>query len=284
MPAFELAGDGLGPARPSISRVRVLSWNVWWRFGPWWSRQPGIARVIGDSGADLIGLQEVWVEQDGANQAAVLAAKLGFHHATGPLHFRDGLAFTNAILSRWPLADVVSTALPDATGDDGHRRVLAATVRAPFGPVPFFTTHLDWQFDASAVRQAQVAALARLVEARIGAEPPFPAVVTGDFNALPGADEIRSLTGEAPPPVAGLVFTDSWPAAGRSDPGWTFASSNAHLANATWPNRRIDYVFVSWPRPKPLGSVTGCELVGTEATGGVFPSDHYGVLADLCTS
>jgi endonuclease/exonuclease/phosphatase family metal-dependent hydrolase len=76
------------------------------------------------------------------------------------------------------------------------------------------------------------------------------------------------------------VFTDAWAVRGEGR-GCTFSEHNPHLANATWPNRRIDYVLVSWPRPKPRGSVRSCRLAGIEPVDGVVASDHYAVVAEL---
>jgi endonuclease/exonuclease/phosphatase family metal-dependent hydrolase len=264
--------------------LRVMTWNLWWRFGPWWPRQRAIGEVIVAEGADVIGLQEVWVEEDGANQADVLARKVGYHHAVGPLRFRDGVAMTNAVLSRWPIRRRICRPLPGPDGQPSFRSVLAAEIDAPVGRLLFVTTHLDWAFDASATRVAQARAVAELVaECRNDPGSGYPAVLTGDLNAVPHADEIRGLTGATAPLAGGLVFTDAWSVAGGSDPGNTWDGDNPHLAGATWPNRRLDYVMVSWPRPKPSGTVAGVHLAGREPIGGVVPSDHYAVVADLVT-
>ena len=58
-------------------------------------------------------------------------------------------------------------------------------------------------------------------------------------------------------------------------------SSNPSLAEATWPQRRLDYVFVSWPRPAPLGNIESAHLAGVEAVDGVTASDHWAVVVDL---
>lgn len=264
--------------------LRVMSWNLWWRFGPWWPRQRAIGETLQGVDADVIGLQEVWAEQDGANQAEILAELLGYDAVQTDLRYHEGLAFSNAILSRWAIDDAESRALPGADGRPGHRSVLYARVRAPFGPLPVFTTHLDWQFDASAARLAQVAALSEFVdEHRNPTDTGFPAVVTGDFNATPDSDEIRAMTGRTSPPVSGLVFTDAWEVGGDGSAGLSWSRCNPHLRDATWPERRLDYVFVSWPRPSPLGTTVRCRLAGQDPIGGVVPSDHYGVVAELRT-
>ena len=264
--------------------LRVMTWNLWWRFGPWSERQEAIAATLEAEAPDVVGLQEVWVAEDGVNQAAVLAARLGHHFAVGELRFHEGLAFTNAVLSRWPIAAAESHRLPRADGTESHRQLLFAEVAAPFGRLALFSTHLDWPFDASADRVAQSRRVAELVAER---RPPpstgFPAVLVGDFNALPDADEIRWLTGATAPAVPGLVFTDAWAVGGDGSAGYTWDRRNPHLADATWPQRRLDYVLVSWPRPKPLGSVARCWLAGCGPVDGVVPSDHYAVVADLRT-
>lgn len=261
---------------------RVATWNLWWRFGPWEARQAAIAGVLAAEQPDVIGLQEVWVEENGINQASALAERLGLYAAVGDLRFHNGLAFTNAVLSRWPIAESVSQPLPGLDGGPSHRNVLGATVDAPFGRFVFASTHLDYRFDASATRQAQTAAVAEfMAERRNDPATGYPAVLVGDFNAIPTSDEIRILTGEKTPAVAGLVFTDAWSTAGDGSPGHTWHSANPYLTDATWPNRRLDYIFVSWPRTKPAGTAIRCWTAGREPIDGVVASDHYAVVADL---
>jgi endonuclease/exonuclease/phosphatase family metal-dependent hydrolase len=54
------------------SLVRVASWNLWWRFGPWGQRREAIAAVLADARPDVCGLQEVWASPRD-HLAAVLA-------------------------------------------------------------------------------------------------------------------------------------------------------------------------------------------------------------------
>jgi hypothetical protein len=39
--------------------------------------------------------------------------------------------------------------------------------------------------------------------------------------------------------------------------------------------------MVTWPRRRGAGHVDDCRLAGTAAIDGVWPSDHYAVVADL---
>lgn len=107
-----------------------------------------------------------------------------------------------------------------------------------------------------------------------------PVIVGGDFNAPPDADEIRMLTGRSAAPETGVVLSDCWEHVGEG-PGPTWRDDNPYQSSSAWPNRRLDYVFISWPRPKPLGNPVRAWLAGREAVDGVVPSDHAAVVVDL---
>jgi endonuclease/exonuclease/phosphatase family metal-dependent hydrolase len=261
------------------TRVRVLTWNLWWRFGPWERRRPAIAATLAALDPDVVALQEVWGEPAGTNFAAELAEGLGFDSAYAARLELDGVQFGNAVLSRWPITSSTPTPLPAPPEADEQRLVLRADVDAPRGPLQVFSTHLNWRFDHSAVRQQQVRAIADVVA---GARPrTYPPVLCGDFNAVPDSDEIRMLTGRAAGPVEGLVFHDAWEAAGDGGPGHTWSNANPYAVLDLEPDRRIDYVLVGWPKAGGAGHVTSCEVVGASPVDGVVPSDHYGVLAEL---
>lgn len=267
--------------------MRVMTWNLWWRYGPWRERTAAILAVVREQAPDVLLLQEVWGEGD-TSSAHELASALGFHAAitdrtiapdVGPARAQPGIH--NGIVSRWPLHEVVSHPLPRLNGAPGHRRALTAAIDAPTGRWRFVSTHLDYRFDDSAVRQVQAEALLRIV-ARLRAEPDQepPVVIGGDFNAVPDSDEIRMLTGRRATPVHNLVLTDTWEQVGEG-PGHTWRSDNPYQAESAWPNRRLDYVFVSWPRPNPLGNPRRAWLAGAEGVDGVWPSDHAAVVVDL---
>ena len=263
-----------------------MTWNVWWRFGPWERRQEAIVAVLSDERPDVVCLQETW-STDAADQADALADQLGFHVAVGEAPRFDGVGFANAVLSRWPVELVDSVALPRPDGRPGHRRAVAVRVSTPWGPWPFVSTHLDHRFDAAAARERQLAAVLALVASLRGdPERDLPVVVGADLNATPDSDEVRAATGRRAPLVDGLVLTDAWEAVGEG-PGHTWTADNPYSAHTTWPRRRLDYLLVSWPRPKPVGNATRAWLAGAGPValdgGPVWASDHAAVVADLVT-
>ncbi len=257
--------------------ISVLTWNLWWRFGPWEDRQPAILATIRSLDADVICLQEVWFA-DGTSSAELIAEDIGFHVVGAHRLVIDGVGFGNAVLARWPITESAVLDLPCFEGHDEQRVVVRATVDGPDGPLQVFSTHLDWRYDRSATRQAQVRALCEFVaDTRPRTHPP---IVCGDFNAEPASDEIRMMTGEAAVPVDGLVFFDSFRVAG-SGVGDTWSERNPFAAAEFEQERRIDYVFVGWRRSDGTGSTVSSRVVGDEPVDGVWPSDHFGVLAEL---
>ena len=266
------------PAELIGTRLRVLTWNLWWRFGPWEARQPAITATLQRLDADVVALQEVWQDDSGVGLADILAGELGFHHVYAEGFDAGDAKFGNAILSRWPIASSERRELPTTPETNEFRVALRAEIDGPRGRFDVYTTHLNWRFDQSHVRQLQVRALAELVGERRGRT--YPPIVCGDFNADPASEEIRMMTGRTTLPVPGLVFLDAWEVAGEG-PGITWCNENPFAALDLEPDRRIDYVFAGWPKARGAGHVVEAKVEGIEPFHRVHPSDHYAVLAEL---
>lgn len=273
---------GYGPLIET--RVRIASWNLWGRNGPWEQRLPAILATLRKLDADILALQEVW-EDDERSQTHEIARVLGYRSAMFVANLeRDGARSGNAILARWPIAQNEFRLLPRTAGDarddeNEERLVLFAEVDGPRGPIQMFCAHLSWRDDHSAVRQAQVAEICALVRSK---RPRwFPAVLCGDLNSEPHSDEIRMLTGLAAVPVPGVVFRDAWLAAGDNGPGYTASNSNPFVAGLLDRDKRIDYVLVGTPKLGGAGHVLATRLFGDRPVDKMWPSDHFGVAAEL---
>jgi endonuclease/exonuclease/phosphatase family metal-dependent hydrolase len=265
-----------------MSTLCVATLNIWNRFGPWEKRLAAIRTGVAALGPDLLGLQEVVRldpgEGDELDQVTAISAGFGYYSAYG--RARDEPWIGNAALSRWPIGRSHVFELPRA-GTDERRVLLFAEVQAPMGRIPFFVTHLNWKFDEGHVREAQVREIALRVESL--AQPDgFPAILVGDFNAEPMADEIRFLRGLTSLGGARRVcFQDAFETAGDGSAGYTFARLNPFAAPLGEPNRRIDYVFVHGPGTRRRGEPIEAEVCFNQAVEETFPSDHFGVSARL---
>lgn len=147
--------------------------------------------------------------------------------------------------------------------------------------MPFFTTHLHSGPAGSGVRCAQVRTLARLVADRRGGGA-FPPVVTGDFNAEPDSDEIRLLGGRlTAPAVPGQMLLDAWRYAGPGQPSATWDTANPYLADGLGLDIRVDYIHTGLPAADGTGRVRSVRRAGDGPVDGVWPSDHFAVVAEL---
>jgi len=270
------------PPPPPPGTWRAATWNLWGHFGPDPERRlRGIEAALRQLDADVVCLQEAYADAAASDDARRLGERLGRVVVRSRLRPPAGSAAGNAVLSRWPVIEEGARPLPGTNGRAGPRQALWAVLDSPFGPLPVIATHLAYRFDESAVRQQQLRAVLALA-AGLRSDPSvdLPILLGGDLNAVPDSDEIRLLTGRSEAPVAGLVFNDCWPQV-RDDPGHTWVRRNPHLANSVWPQRRLDYVLVSWPRPAPFGNPVQAFLVGDGPVEGIWPSDHLGVAVDL---
>jgi endonuclease/exonuclease/phosphatase family metal-dependent hydrolase len=227
---------------------------------------------------DVVGIQEASVGRRRGNVAARLAAELGDHHVYEPVRF-FGANWLNrltawvmsldegpAILSRFPIVGWESASLPLCNGRFDPRLWLYARLQTPWGELGVASTHTSRGF-------CEAPAVAGLMHARRG---PLPSVLMGDFNATEDSPGVTALT-------LGGGFVDAFRAVNPTAPGLTvWQRVDAPVATVF---RRVDYVFVL-PGTSVPGHVRASRVVLDSprrlADGKVlWPSDHYGVLAEI---
>jgi endonuclease/exonuclease/phosphatase family metal-dependent hydrolase len=255
--------------------LRIITWNVWGRYGPWPEREAAIVATLRDASPDIVVLTESWAKGDDS-QCARLGGPLGLpHHVfSGVTAQEDRAALSGvAVMSRWPIRRESGLAF-------GSARVQFAELSGPRGLIQVYGLVMDaWWFDESRARQDAVRGLLAHVNEHQDRQAPL--IACGDFNTDPDSDEIRMLTGRAAAPVPGLSFYDAWEVAGPPAPGHTWSNSNPWATQLLWPNRRIDYIFSANPRPGGAGHPVHTALLGTLPVNNTYPSDHYALQSDL---
>lgn len=273
-----------------MARLRILTLNCWNVSPPYAERVALIRRGIDALAPDVIGLQEIIVRRDGFDMGAEITSGLGYETVFGAA-FRwseagnnlqcedEGDAFGNLIASRFPIERSALHTLPGV--ETGERRsVLAAHLTTPSGRLAFLTTHFNWKLDHGHVRERQAIALAAHVRQWASAAD-LPPIVSGDLNAEPDAAEIRYLCGLQSLAGRSTYLQDAWRLAGDGGPGHTWDNGNRFAALSFEPSRRIDYVLVGSPDAVGRGVIESARVALNEASDGVFPSDHYGVVVDV---
>jgi endonuclease/exonuclease/phosphatase family metal-dependent hydrolase len=265
------------------SMVRAMTWNVWWRFGPrWQDRQPGIRATLEKFRPDVVALQEVWAG-DGTSQADELAEALQMHAVFASPSYPPapndpatadwaGIDLGIAVLSRWPILSQETAVMPAR-----HRSwdPVALNVRTahPTGPLPIVAACLDYGVPYTDDRIAQGAFVADLAtDPRL--DGPCPVLLMGDMNAAADSPVLRR---------AGDVLTDAWTAGHGSADAVTLPSTHPSAPLEAGPqliDQRIDHIFFRPGREDQHVVVDGVHLAG-EPLGGIHPSDHLAVVADL---
>ena len=263
--------------------LRILTLNLWHDSGPWEARCALIRDWIDRLSPDLIGFQEVLLGP-GVDQLQQLVGDLGYEtdfHRACAFWGNAELDFGNGVATRWPIRSRHPFELPNAD-DDETRSALTVLVEAPVagGSLSFTSTHLNWKLHHGAIRERQVEALCEHV---IGLHDPehYPAIVVGDFNSEPDSSEIRYMQGLHSLNGRSVHFRDAWRVAGGDGPGTTWSNRNDYARTSFEPERRIDYIFSGYPMIGGSGFTEACRVVCDEAPQGVWPSDHFGLYAEL---
>jgi tyrosyl-DNA phosphodiesterase 2 len=225
-------------------------------------RIPVLMKILKESDADVIGLQEVvpWFQKRLAKEEW---AKKYQVQALDPESV--GGQF---ILSKFPIENARSHVLPGPQ----RRTVVVATIRVDGRRLDIATTHLESPLQDGPVRAKQLDAIFSRTK---GADD---AVVTGDFNFGDGEEEEKRIPAE---------YTDLWKALKPGDPGFTWNNETSDMAGKSkdrFPgekSRRLDRILVRssvW-KPKEVKILGDQPVVAGKKD--LFPSDHFGVIGIL---
>ncbi|RAP78607.1 endonuclease/exonuclease/phosphatase [Paenibacillus montanisoli] len=244
--------------------LKVMSYNIHHGVGEDGALDlKRIAELIKQSGADIIGLQEVDNHfSDRSNfedQAKWLADYLGMNYAYAanldyePLqegqHRRQ---YGTAVLSKYPILSSENhllTNIPYPVNPTEQRGLSETTINVKGNHVHFFNTHLDNK--RAEQRDLQIKEILEIAKHNEGTS-----IFAGDFNATPDSGEIMKMSAQYMDAFAKLA----------QDVDFTYPS-------LPQPDRRIDYVFAS-----DDVQIKSAQVIRTEA------SDHLPISVDLVIS
>ncbi len=237
--------------------MRVATYNIHGAVGR--SGVPDVelvGRVLAETGADVIGLQEVdsgRARSGGADQAMMLARALGYSCAfSAAQSSAEHGAYGNAILARWPVVSHVTLTLPGVSLWRAEPRcAVEAVVDTPSGKVSVWSVHLGVR---EAERARQTSALIGRMRRAIHEEDRMPLVLLGDLNAGRRSRLLQMLGTRLAVAEANGRGGKTWPAA--------------------YPVLGLDHVLVSAPlRVRSAGSHASAAAR--------VASDHLPFLADI---
>jgi endonuclease/exonuclease/phosphatase family metal-dependent hydrolase len=237
-------------------QIRILCYNIHYGQGT-----DGVydikrlAEVIKKAKPDLVALQEmdVHVKRSGrVHQLQELAKYTNMQARFGPTQHYEGGLFGNAVLSRYPILNVVIQPLPytESTPEKVTypRATVAVTVKGPNGKsLRIVSTHFQHNMPEDRVAEAKaVNALFTFKDETI------PTILAGDINAKPEDEPVQILLKK-----------------------WTNAIDKEATPTvpATDPKSRIDYIFY---RPASAFKVIESKVIPES-----IASDHRPVFAIL---
>lgn len=196
--AVLLAASGCNKKQhPSVSastgkELRVMTYNIHHANPPsknGYIDVAAVAKVIKEQHPDLVALQEIDVntKRSGLNEAAQLASQTGMNFYFAKAIDYDGGFYGIAVLSKFPLLNGRTIALPTLPSTNGEPRVLAVAEAkiSDNKTILFASTHLDAQRDDQN-RLAQIRVIVDSLSKLNG-----PIIIGGDFNATPESEVIK---------------------------------------------------------------------------------------------
>ncbi len=279
--------------------MKLLTYNIHgWRTTDGRPNFDMLARVIADTGADIIGLNEVFYPRvvAGADRPALeaLAAQLNMHFVFGPClrwPAQDEMpadAYGNALLSRWPI--IASAAHHLTPKEEAQQKLLVGKetrgllegrILLPNNETfTVYVTHLDHTDEDARVAQL------RTLRSWTVRDRNRPHVVMGDFNTISpwdfaGRQDEAERLAQRPDSAyltqpGGSRVVAQMAKAGYTDTFTRFGQPGEQSFIPAEVAMRIDYIFASQPlAPMIKSCAIWLEAAGTEA------SDHRPVLAEI---
>jgi endonuclease/exonuclease/phosphatase family metal-dependent hydrolase len=268
-----------------MERLRLLTYNILsFDRADGARRQEVVQRGLAGLDLDVIALQEV-TRDDERDQAREL---LGpdwtiFSHPSQP---PDPVGA--CLATRWPAGEPQTLDLHLTPEVEGLPWAAALAVEVnlpePFGTVLIVHHKPNWQLNAEVIRERQALATARWIEDLVAGRPELPVVVLGDFDATPESASVRFWTGRQSLDGFSVRYEDAWAAVHPDEPGHTFTPRNPLVTAGEMKlerGRRIDYVLVRSGVHGPPFDVADCRIAFDRPEGDLWPSDHFGLIAEL---
>ncbi len=200
-------------------QLKILSWNIW--YDGYFAE---ISKFLGESKADIIGLQEV-VPDDKTRDVISYLAKLGYQHVFAPVSKikNDGRIMGNAIFSKYKILGNETLILSEIDS----RNAVRADIKVGEITLYVFSTHLLHTHQRpSEIQKLQAKNL-------IKALPSEHIIVMGDFNATPESEVIQEMQ---------KVLVSAGP---TSTPTWSVYPEGCSVCKPSAIDIRLDYIFTS---------------------------------------
>jgi endonuclease/exonuclease/phosphatase family metal-dependent hydrolase len=248
----------------------VLTWNVWFDELEHAARYRALREAAHALSPDVMCFQEVTPRflEPLLDEPWVRAA---YHCSDGDSGGDTLSPYGVLLLTKYPIKSLSFDPLPS----NMHRSLLTARIQVHEKHITVGTVHLESRRHNTGWRERQLNQCMELLR-----ESGQDSILCGDFNFDPGWPENATIASD---------FLDVWRLLRSADPGYTEDTArNAMLLADKGKDKQVRFDRVLLRSPRRAWHAVDVQLVGTDALApphhGLWPSDHFGVLARFETT
>jgi endonuclease/exonuclease/phosphatase family metal-dependent hydrolase len=262
-------------------RIRIYTHNIYARRAGWDDRRGVLADGVARLQPDIVLFQEEVLTPEYDQTRDLVPDGWHVEHSTArSVQESSGIS----IASRWPMTVIEEIDLTEGGPpiDEFAWATLIVRVATPLGPVVVVNHFPDAAVDRESERERQALAVHRRITALCDAD--IPVVLGGDLDAEPQSASLRFLTGLQSIDGESASYQRAWDVVHPFEPCVTLDPIRNPLTAGmrNWPYRQIDHLLVrSAPDGLAALQIDACLIVHDEPAGGVWASDHFGLIADL---
>ncbi len=238
-----------------------MTLNTWGNSGPYLERWDFLLEELKIHCPDILFLQEVF----NPTLAQKIKELFSYQHLLSS--YEAGLV----LISRFPIFENQTLKYKTVSPyEQQDRQALLAGFELKGKKILTVNTHLAWRTKDKYIRLQQVQELLQSIVSK-----GYPALLVGDFNDVRGSSAINEIEN------AGYVDLCSLLHPGKQIITWDNQNLFIQTHSVKFPDRQIDFLFLHKKLIEP-NRVKSCEIIFNRPNqNGIYPSDHYGVLAEL---
>lgn len=241
--------------------MKIATLNTWGNSGPYQERWNFLWQELHSLAPDVICLQEVF------NPTLTEGIKTNLRFPFSAASLEAGLC----VITRFPIVveEILNYHVVSPL-ESYERSAILVTLEIGKEKLLIANTHLSWKLEDRQTRIAQIEELLQAVK-----KLKTCAILTGDFNDIPESTPIEKIKSAG--------FIDTFNSLHHTSAGITWDNHNPFIRthDVTFPNRRIDFLFAEEKLLRRHALKT-CEVAfNRHNEEGIYPSDHYGLLAEI---
>ncbi|MBI4368128.1 MAG: endonuclease/exonuclease/phosphatase family protein [Candidatus Omnitrophica bacterium] len=244
--------------------MKIVTLNTWGTYGPHEERVKVFLNALPGLAPDIIALQEV----NNPRLTEQIKKILPLPHSFDS--YEAGLV----ILTRFKIqtSEILRYTTISSTETE-KRHAILVDLEVEEVNLTVANTHLAWKSEDEEARLGQAEELIQAVHKR-----GVPALLTGDFNDGPGSRPIQAIR------EAG--YQDVYERLHPDEAGFTWDNRNPFIQthSVKFPDRRIDFIFAHNTFADQYVFESAGLVFNRASAEGIYPSDHFGVIATIKSS